>query len=82
IERYLQTGDYDLYYRAWPEGGILHRAQMMEAVLLPAMPGNIGHNLPFEDIAQFPALRRGYIHYYSSQRASIFSLKFRIIELR
>ena len=33
IERYLQTGDYDLYYRAWPEGGILHRAQMMEAVL-------------------------------------------------
>ena len=33
IERYLQTGDYDLYYQAWPEGGILHRAQMMEAVL-------------------------------------------------
>jgi hypothetical protein len=33
IERYLQTGDYDLYYRAWPEGGILHRAQMMAAVL-------------------------------------------------
>lgn len=26
IERYLQKGDYDLYYRAWPEGGMLHRA--------------------------------------------------------
>jgi hypothetical protein len=27
IERYLQTGDHDLYYRALPEGGMLHRAQ-------------------------------------------------------
>jgi hypothetical protein len=37
IERYLQTGGHDLYYRAWPEGGILHRAQMMDAVLRKAL---------------------------------------------
>jgi hypothetical protein len=37
IERYLQTGDYDVYYRAWPEGGMLHRAQMTDAVLRKAL---------------------------------------------
>jgi hypothetical protein len=37
IAHYLQTGDYDPYYRAWPEGGMLVRAQKMEAVLRNAL---------------------------------------------
>ncbi len=37
IERYLKTGDHGQYYRAWPEGGMLHRAQKMDAVLREAL---------------------------------------------
>lgn len=33
IERYLKTGDYDVYYRAWPEGGMLLRAQKVSAAI-------------------------------------------------
>jgi hypothetical protein len=43
IERYLQTGDHDLYYRAWPEGGMLHRAQMMDSVLRKALIARVQH---------------------------------------
>jgi hypothetical protein len=37
IERYLKTGDHDQYYRAWPEGGMLYRAQKMDAALREAL---------------------------------------------
>lgn len=37
IERYLKTGDHDEYYRAWPEGGMLLRAQKVSAVLRDAL---------------------------------------------
>ena len=43
IERYLQTGDYDVYFRAWPEGGMLHRAQMTDAVLRKALITRVQH---------------------------------------
>ena len=37
IERYLKTGDHDQYYRAWPEGGMLLRAQKVDAALRKAL---------------------------------------------
>jgi hypothetical protein len=43
IERYLQSGDHDLYYRAWPEAGMLHRAQMTDAVLRKALIAKVQH---------------------------------------
>jgi hypothetical protein len=43
IARYLKTGDYDPYYRAWPEGGMLVRAQKIDAA-------HIFHNCKRETI--------------------------------
>jgi len=37
ISHYVQTGDYDHAYRAWPEGGVLVRAQKMDAALRNAL---------------------------------------------
>jgi hypothetical protein len=37
ISHYVQTGDYDHAYRAWPEGGVLVRAQKMNAALRNAL---------------------------------------------
>jgi len=37
IERYLKTGDHDQYYRAWPDGGMLLRAQKVSAALRDAL---------------------------------------------
>jgi hypothetical protein len=43
IERYLKTGHHDQYYRAWPEGGMLHRAQKMDAALREALIASVQH---------------------------------------
>ena len=42
-DQLLKTGDHDQYYRAWPEGGMLHRAQKMDAALREALIARVQH---------------------------------------
>jgi hypothetical protein len=37
IAHYLKTGHHDPYHHAWPEGGMLVRAQKMDAVFRNAL---------------------------------------------
>jgi hypothetical protein len=59
IARYLKTGDYDPYYRAWPEGGMLVRAQKVDAALREALikaVRNRAQNIPLPVLAGCPDL--------------------------
>lgn len=41
IENYLQTGEHDLYYMAWPGSGIIDRAKLAEQTLLSALVSEV-----------------------------------------
>jgi len=43
IERYLKTGNHDQYYGAWLEGGMLFRAQKVDAALREALIEKVQH---------------------------------------